>query len=144
MGAMSTLDALRDWFTTLERCVRAVDYDSGRKLFAPEVAAFGTRAEMVTGLDTLQVQQWSGVWPFIEGFTFQLDQLHGDIAEHLAWAAVPWTSTGFHEDGSAFTRPGRATVAFAYRDGRWIATHTHFSLHPGTPPRSYGRRERSA
>ena len=136
-----TRDELAGWFTTLERCVRAVDYETARGIFAPDVVSFGTRAEMVSGLDALQAQQWSGVWPFIADFTFDLAQLHTGAAGDVAWAAVPWTSTGFHEDGTEFPRPGRATVTFARRDGRWLATHTHFSLHPGTPPRSHGRRE---
>ena len=135
-----TRDELAAWFTTLERCVRAVDYETARGIFAPDVVSFGTRAEMVSGLDALQAQQWSGVWPFIADFTFDLAQLHAGASGDLAWAAVPWTSTGFHEDGTEFPRPGRATVTFARRDGRWLATHTHFSLHPGTPLRSYGRR----
>jgi hypothetical protein len=33
-------------------------------------------------------------------------------------------------DGSTFRRPGRATIAFAQRDGRWLAVHTHFTLIP--------------
>ena len=134
-----TRNELAAWFTTLERCVRAVDYETARGIFAQDVVSFGTRAETVSGLDALQAQQWSGVWPAIAGFTFDLAQLHAGTAGDLAWAAVPWTSTGFHEDGTECPRPGRATVTFARRDGRWLATHTHFSLHPGTPPRSYGR-----
>ena len=135
-----TVAAIGEWFATLQRCVRAVDYETARGIFAPEVVSFGTRAEMVRGLDSLQAQQWSGVWPVIEDFTFDLEQLHAAADGEVAWAAVPWTSTGFDADGAPFPRPGRATVAFARRDGRWLATHTHFSLHPGTPPRSYGRR----
>lgn len=134
-----TVEAIRAWFGALERCVRGVDYATARGLFAPDVVAFGTRAEVVSGLDRLQEQQWSGVWPLIADFTFDLAQLHVGAGGDLAWAAVPWTSTGFHEDGTPFPRPGRATVAFARRDGRWLATHTHFSLNPGTPQRSYGR-----
>jgi ketosteroid isomerase-like protein len=133
------LSGLADWFRALERCVRAVDYDGARPIFAEEVASFGTRAEIVTGLDNLQARQWSGVWPYIEDFTFLLDQIHGAVSGDIAWAAVPWTSTGFDERGAPFPRPGRATTAFARRDGRWLATHTHFSLDPGTPHRSHGR-----
>jgi ketosteroid isomerase-like protein len=133
------LEPLADWFRTLERCVRAVDYDAARPIFAEDVASFGTRAEIVSGLDSLQSRQWSGVWPFIEDFTFVLGQLHGAVSGDMAWAAVPWTSTGFDEQGTPFHRPGRATTAFALVKGRWIATHTHFSLDPGTPHRSYGR-----
>jgi ketosteroid isomerase-like protein len=133
------LDELRAWFKALERCVRAVDYTGGKALFAPDVVAFGTRAQMVSGLDALMAQQWSGVWPFIADFTILTDRLHGAAAGDLAWAAVPWTSTGFHGNGEAFDRPGRATAAFRRQDGRWLATHTHFSLDPGTPHRSFGR-----
>jgi len=135
-----TTAAIHAWFETLQRCVRDIDYATARAIFAADVVAFGTRAEMVSGLDPLQAQQWSGVWPVIADFTFELGQLHVQAANDLAWAAAPWTSTGFHENGTAFDRPGRATVTFAHRDGRWLATHTHFSLNPGTPPRSYGRR----
>ena len=39
-------------------------------------------------------------------------------------------SLGVKPDGSTFRRPGRCTVALARRDGRWLATHTHFSLFP--------------
>ena len=128
------------WFSTLERCVRAVDYTTARGIFAPDVVSFGTRADLVSGLDSLQENQWSGVWPMIDGFTFDLGQLVTGADGGLAWGAVPWTSMGFHEDGSSFVRPGRATVTFARREGRWLAIHTHFSLNPGTPPRSHGRR----
>lgn len=126
------------WFEMLQWCVREVDYEAGRGLFAPEVVSFGTHAEMVTGVDALQAGQWSNVWPAIADFTFDLAQLHLGAAGDVAWGAVPWTSTGFDEDGTPFPRPGRATVTLERRDGCWLATHTHFSLDPGTPARSYG------
>ncbi len=131
--------AIRGWFETLQRCVGAVDYATARGIFAGDVVSFGTRAELVSGLDALQERQWSGVWPMIADFRFDLAQLHVASGGDIAWAAVPWTSTGFDEDGAAFDRPGRATTGFARREGRWLATHTHFSLNPGTPPRSHGR-----
>jgi ketosteroid isomerase-like protein len=134
---------IRAWFEALQRCVRAVDYATARAIFAPDVVSFGTRADLVRGLDALQAQQWSGVWPTIADFAFDLERLHAEGNDDIAWAAVAWTSTGFHEDGTPFARPGRATVAFARRDGRWLATHTHFSLNPGTPARSHGRRAHS-
>jgi hypothetical protein len=55
---------------------------------------------------------------------------------------VVFGSTGYGEDGTPYDRPGRATVVF----GRsaigedWVAQHTHFSLFPGVPPRSFGKR----
>ena len=139
-GGEETHAAVRAWFETLERCVRSVDYETARGIFAPDVVSFGTRAEIVSGLDALQAEQWSGVWPNISDFTFDLTSLHVAGNGESIWAAVVWTSTGYHEDGTPFARPGRATVTFARRGGRWVATHTHFSLKPGTPPRSYGRR----
>jgi ketosteroid isomerase-like protein len=125
-----TQSDVEKWFRALERCVRAVDYASARPLFAPDVVAFGTRAEVVTGLDNLQENQWSGVWPFIKDFTFNLSQLRWEWSGHGGWAVTTWTSTGFRADGTPFFRPGRATVAFARRGGRLVAVHTHFSLDP--------------
>jgi ketosteroid isomerase-like protein len=138
-ASRDTLAPLRDWFSTWENYVRAVDYTSARQLFDRNVASFGTHAEIVFGLDRLVAEQWSAVWPNIADFRFEVDKLHGGIAGDCAWAAVPWTSTGFHEDGTAFTRPGRATVTFRRQRDHWLGIHTHFSLKPGTPPRTYGR-----
>lgn len=134
-----TLAPLRDWFRVWEDHVRAVDYGSARALFDPNVASFGTHAEIVIGIDQLVAQQWNAVWPNIADFRFLVEKLHGGIAGDHAWAAVPWTSTGFHENGTAFARPGRATVTLRRDDDRWLGVHTHFSLKPGTTPRTFGR-----
>jgi ketosteroid isomerase-like protein len=138
------LEPLREWFRVWGGYVSVVDFNSARALFDADVASFGTHAEVVFGLDRLVAQQWSAVWPNIADFRFVVEKLHGGIAGDYAWAAVPWTSTGFHTDGTPFERPGRATVTFR-RDGeRWLGVHTHFSLKPGTPPRTYGRRQPGA
>jgi ketosteroid isomerase-like protein len=134
------LQPLRDWFSTWGGYVRAVDFASARQLFDDNVASFGTHAEIVFGLDHLVAQQWSAIWPNIADFGFVVAKLQGGIAGDHAWAAVPWTSTGFAEDGTPFDRPGRATVVLRRRGDRWIGVHTHFSLAPGTPPRTYGRK----
>lgn len=135
----ASLDPLRQWFSAWEACVRAVDTASARALFDKSVVAFGTHAEFVSGLEALEAEQWRAIWPNITDFRFLVDNLRGEIGEAHAWAAVPWTSTGYDEHGSAFARPGRATVTFR-RDGeRWVGTHTHFSLKPGIPPRTHGR-----
>ena len=49
-------------------------------------------------------------------------------------------STGYTESGKAFDRPGRATVVLGRRVAgeEWVAQHTHVSLFPGTPSRSFG------
>jgi hypothetical protein len=138
-SALPDLEPLRDWFRTWETCVRAVDFASARQLFDPSVASFGTHAEIVTGLDKLVAQQWSAIWPAIADFRFLVDCLHGEINGPYAWAALPWTSTGYHQDGTAFDRPGRATVTLRHNGSHWVGLHTHFSLNPGTPARTYGK-----
>jgi ketosteroid isomerase-like protein len=135
-----TREQMQAWFRNLQDCVRRVDYTSAVALFAADVASFGTHAEVVTGLEALRASQWSNVWPNIEDFTFDIEQVHGGSDGAGGWAMAPWTSTGFDEQGAPFDRPGRATVTFARRDGTWLAVHTHFSLNPGTPPRTYGRK----
>jgi len=133
------LECLRRWFRAWEACVRDVDYGSARTLFDANVISFGTHAEIVSGLDALEAQQWSAIWPRIADFRFVVEMLHGEIARDHAWAAVPWTSTGFDQSGAAFDRPGRATVTLRRDGARWRGVHTHFSLKPGTPQRTYGR-----
>jgi ketosteroid isomerase-like protein len=129
---------IREWFKTLERSVRQVDYQTMQRHFAPDVLSFGTRADVVSGLDALVANQWSGIWPNIRDFSINFEQLHWGASSDFAWAIAPWNSTGFHADGTPFPRPGRATVIFERRQDKWLATHTHFSLFPGTPPMTYG------
>jgi ketosteroid isomerase-like protein len=128
-AAVTQADIVR-WFGTLQTCCRAVDYATARGIFAEDVVAFGTRADIVSGLDNLQANQWSGVWPKIRDFTFDLSQLRWGWSGDEGWGVVTWTSTGFRPDGTPFHRPGRATVLFVRREGRLLAIHTHFSQTP--------------
>jgi len=130
--------AVRDWFERLGRYCAAVDYDAAEAIFAEDVVAFGTRMDVVSGRDALRRNQWEGIWGRIRDFRINMDSIHGGGDGQHAWGAATWTSTGFHEDGRSFDRPGRCTVALERRDGTWLAVHTHFSLFPGTPPRTYG------
>lgn len=132
--------AVREWFERFGAACARVDYETGRFLVAPDVVSFGTKAEVVSGLDPLEKNQWRGVWPNINDFNIDLSTLHARGEGNTAWGVAIWTSTGYDESGKPFDRPGRATVALERRDGRWLAVHTHFSLNPGTPPRTYGRR----
>jgi ketosteroid isomerase-like protein len=142
------LDAAREWFARLSAACAAVDYEAGRAIFADDVASFGTKADIVTGLGPLQRNQWEGIWPNIADFRVALDSVRGGGDGGAAWGIATWTSTGFNEDGASFHRPGRATVALERRatsrapGGEWLAVHTHFSLNPGTPPRTFGKRRR--
>ena len=131
-------EAIREWFARLSRNCAAVDFDSETVDFANDVASFGTKADIVVGLDPLRKNQWEGIWPNIKDFTVDLDSIHSGGDESSAWGIATWTSTGFNEDGTSFHRPGRATTILEKRDGRWLSVHTHFSLNPGTPPRTFG------
>ena len=137
-------EALKAWFTEWGTLVAAVDFVSARKLFHADVIGFGTYMDVVRGLEHLENRQWRSIWPTIEGFTFLVDELVSGVSEDgkQAYGIVPWTSTGFHKDGSSYHRPGRATVIFT-RDSAtnpWRAIHTHISLAPGTPQTSHGNR----
>jgi ketosteroid isomerase-like protein len=126
----ATETTLKNWLHEMQACVRAVDYERAKKLFAPDVVGFGTYASVVQGLDNLQAGQWSNIWPTIRDFTFRLDELHWGVDGALAWAACSWDSTGFRPDGTPFPRPGRVTLVFERREERWLAVHSHFSLYP--------------
>src|SRR5437763_547131 len=124
------LAPIRTWLSRWEACVRAADFEGGRRLCAPDLVAFGTVAYFVEGIERVMEQQWRHVWPRIRDFTIRVDEARGAVVGGAAWVAAPWDSTGVRGDGSTFARPGRLTIAFARRDGRWLATHTHFSLSP--------------
>jgi ketosteroid isomerase-like protein len=130
--------AIRAWFEALQRCVAAVDYDSARSLFVDDAIGFGTRAHLAVGRGALEASQWAAIWPNIRDFRFNLDQLRSGADGDLGWGIVTWDSTGFDQVGAPYERPGRATVIFVRREGAWQALHTHFSLYPGTPPRTFG------
>lgn len=140
--ANDSLTALRAWFDTWGSYVAARDFASARPMFSPDVVGFGTHMRLVHGLDALERDQWRNVWPKISDFTFLTETLEGGVSPDglQAWAIVPWTSTGYAEDGTPFDRPGRATVIFTRNqpNAEWRAIHTHFSLVPGTPQRSWG------
>lgn len=137
-------EELKNWFDTWAGYVSDVDFEPARALFHPEVVGFGTYMEYVRGLDALEAQQWRSIWGTISDFRFLTDRLICGVAGdgQQAWGIVPWTSTGYNVDGTTFERPGRATVLFVRddQDANWLAIHTHISLSPGTPQRSYGNR----
>ena len=140
IGARDPEEAVSQWFERMGRYCAAVDYEGARSIFAEDVVAFGTNMEIETGLDALQARQWETIWPNIEGFRFDIEHARSFGKGDRAWEVATWSSTGFDDSGRPFARPGRATVVLELRDGRWLAVHTHFSLVPGTPKRTHGRR----
>jgi len=128
--AGDALAPLRGWLRALQACVRARDFDGGRRLCAPDVIAFGTVADFVEGVDRVMERQWRRVWPTIRDFTIRIDEARGAVREDHAWVAAPWDSQGVRPDGTTFARPGRLTIALVRDADRWLAVHTHFSLTP--------------
>ena len=124
------------------RYLRAVDYASARPLFHPDVLAFGTHNDVIPGLDQWVTTQWDNVWPKTTDFRFVLDQISVLASPDGAMATViaPWTSTGYHPDGSEFPRPGRATMIFSRNAVGWLCVHSHMSLNRGVPQASYANR----
>ena len=136
--------SVKAWLDLWQPCVQNVDFAPARRLFAENVASFGTHMDIVEGRDALEKNQWRAVWPSIDDFAWDFDAMRiGVSPDRLSgFLVTTWTSTGYHEDGSRFDRPGRTTVILT-RDGLqgdWLGVHTHFSLFPGTPGRSHGSR----
>lgn len=133
----------RQWLETFAGYVREVDYASARPLFHPDVLAFGTHNDVIPGLDTWVRSQWDKVWPKTSDFRFVLEQTRVLTSSDKTMATViaPWTSSGYHLDGSTFPRPGRATMVFAKSaEGGWLCVHSHMSLNRGVPQTSHANR----
>src|SRR5207302_10282920 len=91
-----------DFLTEMQACVRAVDFERGRGLFAEDVVAFGTFAAVVSGRDWVERGQWRNVWPNIREFTFRLEELHCLGTADALCVVVPWDSLGHRADGATF------------------------------------------
>src|SRR5687768_12344906 len=78
------------WLEAFAAAVRAVDYEAGKRLFAPQVVGFGTVGVMLEGLETLVASQWRQVWGVTHGFRFHQEQLRYHTSGDIAWVAVPW------------------------------------------------------
>jgi ketosteroid isomerase-like protein len=142
-ASAGTAAEVRDWLDRFADCVRAVDYAAARPFWHPDIVIFGTYQELVKGLSAWTERQWDNVWPRTAEFRFDLSNtmVMASPDGAIAIAIAPWNSTGFHEDGTPFDRPGRATIVLARQpDGRWIGVHSHMSLARGVPQDSHGRR----
>ena len=133
---------IRRWFQKLQLCIQAVDFVGSRPLFADDIITFGTSAAFTVGREATEQEQWRHVWSHIDQFRWRLDDLRTIVSadRRTAVGMAVFESTGYTESGKAFDRPGRATVVLGRQavGGEWIAQHTHVSLFPGTPSRSFG------
>ena len=138
---------LKLWLTIFAGHVRAVDYAAAPPMWHPGVLAFGTHRDVMAGLETAIATQWDNVWPKTAEFAFDLagTQVLASPDRAMAVVVAPWTSAGFHPDGSRFDRPGRATMVFDRSGhpslaGGWRCVHSHLSLNRGVPQASHGAR----
>ena len=136
--ASDPVDAVKQWFALMARHCASVDYDAAERIFAEDVVSFGTSMDIVRGRKALREGQWESIWENITDFKMDLDNADARGSGDQAWGMVTWTSTGYDSDHNPFHRPGRATVTLERRDGVWLAVHTHFSLFPSTPQRTFG------
>jgi ketosteroid isomerase-like protein len=138
----ATRKAFLDWLDRFASYVRDVDYAAAYPLFHPDMLAFGTHRDVIPGLDAWMRTQWDNVWPRTNDFRFDLSETHVLLSADQTMATViaPWTSTGYHRDGTSFDRPGRATMIFQRDDDRWLCIHSHMSLNRGVPQESHAER----
>jgi ketosteroid isomerase-like protein len=133
---------IRRWFQKLQLCIQTVDFVGSRSLFADDIITFGTFSAFTLGRAATEQEQWRHVWGHIDQFRWRLDDLRTIISGDRLTAVgmAVFESTGYSEGGKAFDRPGRATMVLGRRavGEEWVAQHTHVSLFPGTPSRSFG------
>jgi hypothetical protein len=133
---------IRRWFRTLQVCVQTVDFVSSRPLFADDMITFGSFTSFIVGREATEQEQWRHVWGHIDRFRWCLDDLRTLISgDRLTAVGVAvFESIGYTEDDKVFDRPGRATIVLGRKavGEEWVAQHTHVSLFPGTPSRSFG------
>jgi ketosteroid isomerase-like protein len=128
------------WLEIFAGYVRDVDYASAKPLFHPDVLAFGTHNDVIPGIDQWIATQWDNVWPRTTDFRFVLEQTSVLASSKMATVIAPWTSTGYHADGTSFPRPGRATMVFSETSNGWLCVHSHMSLNRGVPQASHANR----
>lgn len=134
------LAGVKAWFETLAAHVREVDFVGARPIFAPDMIAFGTFTDFMTGRDVAEQQQWRNVWPHIDEFRWRPDIKAIVSPDRLQAVGMRvFDSTGYQQDGTPYDRAGRATVVFvrASTDATWLAQHTHLSLFRDVPTRSF-------
>jgi ketosteroid isomerase-like protein len=132
---MKTVHSVSQWLDHFAACVRNRDLAGGKELFAPDVRAFGTRAEQADDLADLVERQWSRVWFNTRGFRFleeSVQELTADDGSLVCILAL-WDSEGLDAGKQTFARRGRCTIVLRREESSpagYVAIHTHFSKTP--------------
>src|ERR1700716_3458242 len=89
------------WLERFSGYVRDVDYAAARPLFHPDILAFGTHRDVISGLAAWQATQWDNVGPKTSDFRFDTGAARVLVSADntMATVVVPWTSTGYHQVG---------------------------------------------
>ena len=74
------LAAVRQWFDTLSKHCRAVDYEGARPIFADDMIAFGTFTDFMIGRDLAEQKQWRNVWGTIREFRYDLEKIEAIVS----------------------------------------------------------------
>ena len=136
--------SLQGWIDRFSGHVASLEFASAAAMMDPEVVSFSTFHDIVVGVEQFVDAQWRKVWPTIDDFRLESENMHATVSPDrcMAAVAVTWTSVGFTESQQPFDRPGRCTFVLA-RDGvdePWRGVQGHFSLYRGVPQQSFGRR----
>ena len=133
---------MKAFVDTFSDHVAALEFDDAAEQFDDSVVSFSSFRDLVVGKQQFVNEQWRHVWPSMTDFHFETAamRVHTSPDRLMAVAMVTWASTGYHQDGTAFDRPGRCTIALA-RDAvaePWRGIDGHFSLMRGVPQQSFG------
>jgi len=136
--------SLKAWMDAFGAEIDALEFSKARGRFDPRVVTFSTFMDVVSGIDQFENEQWRKVWPSASGFRWHTEKMRSAVSPDrlMAFVATTWGSTGYHEDGSTFDRPGRATLVLVRDkiDAPWRGLHVHVSLKRGVPQLSHGKR----
>ena len=84
--ASDPAEAVHQWFTLMARYCASVDYDAAERIFAEDVASFGTSMDIVRGRKALREGQWESIWENITDFKMDLDNVYARGSGDQAWA----------------------------------------------------------
>jgi ketosteroid isomerase-like protein len=130
-------EEIKDRLNGVAQCVLTQDFEKAKTYFHDDVYCFGSYEHCMTSLDDLVKDQWMKICPNISDFKYDFEHMHCQFSNEgkMACVMLPWSSTGYHDNGTPFERLGRVTFLFRREDkhDRWRVFHSHYSLKPGTP-----------
>lgn len=118
---------MQRWLLDFQRAIRGEDYEQGRKLFHPNVVAFGTSVNRADSLDALEECQWKVRWPNNASFEYLVKEAKVIPAPGMFVVAIEWFVKSKIIRGSP--RTGRATIVLGDFEGKLLGLHTHHSKH---------------